>query len=253
MLCSGQVIPVNPGSYLSVNLLISGDLSGNPGTGNLTFTYTDNSTGVAEMRSEPFTSFLTISKGEIIIPSYFTNNDTNFNNSHIFEHTSALDPLKTLASVTLPDTPYTDDASRLHVFSLSLWTGSGVEVQYVRPTQKQSSDRVQSVEVSVNNAGSKWISGPGIEVSIKAPGVRTIQPAFIKRLRPGDQKKVTVGVIGCGNVSTEVILSGSMNSSITFDNVNFGLEEFTTELDSLNLHESPEWFDNAKYGIFIRK
>lgn len=253
VLCSGQVIPVTPGSYFSVHLLVAGDLAWYAGAGNLTFTYTDNSTSIAEMRSEPFYSFLTIFKGEIVMPSYFTRNDTNFNNTHIFEHISALDSTKTLASVTLPNTTYSASASRLHVFSMSIWKGSGIEVQYVRPTQKHSGDRMQLIEVLVNNAGSEWISGAGVEITISAPGVVTVQPGSIKRLRPGDQKKVLIGVFGCGNVTTQVKISGVIDALQNFHDISFGLEDYTTDLSSLERHESPDWFDSAKFGIFIRK
>ena len=128
-----------------------------------------------------------------------------------------------------------------------------MQIQYVRPTQKHDSDLVQTVELIIDNAGTGWISGDGVEVSITAAGIQTIEPGYIKRLRPGDQKKIKVGVIGCGNVTAEVHLIGSTNITFSVGYVNFGLEEFTSDLASLDKHETPGWFDDAKYGIFIRK
>lgn len=252
VLCQGQVIPVPQGSYFSAHLLIAGDEFHQQGVGNLTFTYTDNTTALAEMRSEPFWSFLTIFKGEINMPSFFTNNKTDYNTSNIFEHISSLDSSKTLSSITLPNTPYTNSSSRLHVFSLTLLKGSGIEVQYVRPTQKHSADRVQIVEVAINNVGPDWIAGDGVEVVIAGPGVVTVEPGYLKRLRPGDQRRIQVGVVGCGNITAEVALVGdSFEYATTFDGVSFGLEDYTEDLDSLNLHEAPNWFEDAKFGIFI--
>lgn len=247
---AGQEIPVPAGSYFSANLLVAADSANT--AGNLTFSYSDNSSVMTEVGAEPYTNFLTLYKGEIILPAYLTHNDTNFNTSHIYEYIAPLDSSKSLASITLPDTSALD--SRLHIFALSLWQGSGIQVQYVRPTQKFTGERVQVVELVVNNAGPEWISGEGVEISIQAPGILTLEPAKIVRLRPGDQKKVNVGVIGCGNVSGHVVFkSRSSEQVFKFKHVTFGLEDFTSDLSSLTKHESPEWFDNAKFGIFIRK
>lgn len=185
------------------------------------------------------------------MPYYYTNNGTNFNTTHIFEYVGSLDISKRLASIELPDT--SNDTSRIHLFSMSLLKQTGLQVQYVRPTQKHDSNRVQLVELVVNNAGPEWISGEGVSISLEAPGIITTKPAFIKRLRPGDQKKVNVQVVGCGNVTAKVVFKGSINTSFSIGATKFGLEEYTSDLSSLSSHESPEWFDEAKYGIFIRK
>jgi alpha-L-fucosidase len=58
---AGQEIAIPEGSYFSVQMLIAADLAST--SGNLTFTYIDNTTSIAEVRSEPFFSFLTIYKG----------------------------------------------------------------------------------------------------------------------------------------------------------------------------------------------
>lgn len=247
---SGQTIDIPESSYFSVQMLIAADYAST--SANVTFSYTGGSSSVSEVRSEPFYSFLTIYKGEIILPSYFTHNDTNFNTSHIFEWVGSLDYSKTLESITFPDTTNLTSGSRLHVFAVSLWRGSGIEVQYLRPTQKTSGDRVQIVEVVVNNAGPEWISGDGVNITIEGQGITTVEPGRIKRLRPGDQKKINVGVIGYGNVTADIIFTGRNSTTVySMDYVSFGLEEWTSELSSLTKHESPEWFDNAKYGIFI--
>lgn len=228
-------------------MLVATDVSG--AAGNMTFSYTDGTTTVAEVRTNPCWSFLSILKGEIVMPSFFTNESTNFNTSHIFEYIGALDPSKSLASVTLPDT--SNKTSRIHLFSISLYKQTGIQIQYVRPTQKHDSKRIQTVEVVVNNAGPDWISGDGVKISITAPGIQTVEPGFIKRLGPGDQNKVNVGVIGCGSVTAKIHISGCLNATYSVPNVNFGLEDYTSELESLSTHESPEWFHEAKYGIFI--
>jgi alpha-L-fucosidase len=245
----GQQIKVPEASYFSLQMLVSTESAGT--SGNMTFEYTDGTTTVSEVRTNPYSSFLSILKGEIVMPSYFTVNMTNFNTSHIFEYIGAVDTSKTLSSIVLPNT--SNDTARIHLFSLSLYKQTGVQVQFVRPTQKHDIERVQTIEVVIDNAGLDWISGAGVEVSITGAGIETVSPGYFKRMRPGDQKKVNVGVIGCGNVTATVHLTGSMNATYVVENVKFGLEEYTSDLSSLSNHESPDWFNDAKYGIFIRK
>ncbi|CZR55944.1 uncharacterized protein PAC_05832 [Phialocephala subalpina] len=244
---SGQQVDVPEASYFSLQMLVSTESAGT--SGNMTFEYTDGTSTLAEVRTNPYSSFLSILKGEIVMPSYFTINTTNFNTSHIFEYVGPLDPSKTLSSIILPDT--SNDTARIHLFSMSLYKQTGVQIQFLRPTQKHDIERVQTVEVVVDNAGPDWISSAGVEVSISGPGIETITPGYIKRMRPGDQKKVNVGIIGCGNVTATVHLTGSLNATYAIENVKFGLEEYTSDLSSLSNHESPEWFNDAKYGIFI--
>jgi alpha-L-fucosidase len=246
---AGQSLSVPKGPYFSLQMLIATESLGT--SGNMTFEYTDGSSILTEVRTNPYSTFLSILKGEISMPSYYTMNSTNWNTSHIFEYIGPIDPTKTLSAIKLPDT--SNYTSRIHLFSLSLHKQTGVQIQFVRPTQKHDIDQVQVVEVVVDNSGPDWIAGAGVELSISGPGIETVRPGYIKRMRPGDQRKINVGVIGRGNVTVNVHLTGSLNATYTIENVQFGLEEYTPDLSSLSAHESPEWFDGAKYGIFIRK
>ncbi|RDW68604.1 putative alpha-L-fucosidase [Coleophoma crateriformis] len=250
VIMAGQTIPVANSSYFSIQMLIAADYAST--AVNVTFNYSDGTSQLSEVRSEPYYSFLTIYKGEIVMPTYYTFNDTNYNTSHIFEWVGALDYSKTLTAITFPDTTNLTSGSRMHVFSASLQQGTGIDVQYLRPTQKQSGNGTQIVEVVVNNYGPAWIHGEGVEITIEAPGITTVEPGKIKRLSPGDQKKINVGVVGKANTTANVVFKSSNTTlKYTIPNVTFGLEHFTSDLSSLTKHESPTWFDNAKYGIFI--
>ncbi|KAI0381147.1 glycoside hydrolase family 29 protein [Hypomontagnella monticulosa] len=254
VVCDSQTIPVPAGSYFSASFLISADKEFETVSGNVTFTYTDNSTSVYELRSLDWYSFLTINRGELIFPSRFTATGVDYNTSHIFERTASLDPGKELRAITLPQATSADDG-RLHVFAISLWTGGlGVEVQSIRPTQNWCSPGVQVVEITVNNAGSECIAGDGLTFSLSGDGLTTVERGYVKRLCPGDQKVVAVGVESSSDepITTSVIIVDSTDKrSIDFEDIQFGLAEWTTDLDSLAKHESPEWFNGAKYGIFI--
>ncbi|TLD26138.1 putative alpha-L-fucosidase [Venturia nashicola] len=251
VLCLGQKISVAPAKYFSASMLVTSDVESATVSGNLTYHYSDNTTSTSELRSQPWFSFLTIDRGEIILPYRYTSNGTNYNTSNIFEYTGTLTPGKTLTSISLPSTANTT-TGRLHVFSISLWKGSDVQIQSVRPTQKWSSNGTQIVEVTLNNAGTECVSGSGLKISIAGGDISTIDAGSLKRLCPGDQKRVDIGVIGKFKGEVTVILkAGTREQRTTFNNVDIGLKSYTSDLDSLAKHESPDWFDDAKFGIFI--
>lgn len=271
LICSGQTITVastavnhsssSSGKAFSLSMLIANDARDSILSYNLTYLYADGTEAETELRALPFFSFLTLMRGELITPFTWTPEGRDWNTSQIFEFTGYLDPTKALTAVRLP---VADNATvgRIHVFSMSLVVGhspaaagdgAAVEVQSVRPTQKWTEAGNQIVEVTVNNAGSECVSGSGLIVSLEGLGVSTAETGSVKRLCPGDQRRVNVGVSGSANSTTvTATLSGaSSNQTASFPGVNIGFETFTADLDSLASHESPEWFDHAKYGIFI--
>lgn len=250
VICDSQVFPVPAAQYFSASFLVASDVELTTVSGNVTFTYTDNSTSTTELRSEPWFAFLTINRGEIVYPYRFTANGTNGNTSHIFEITSPLSTGKNLSAIELPSTTNTT-TGRLHVFAMSLWQGSQVSVQSVRPTQQQLTNGTQLVEVTLNNAGSSCVSGSGLEVKLSGPGITTTQPGQLRRLCPGDQKTVKIGVHGSySGWATVVLDDGELTQKQHFE-VDLGLTNWTSDLSNLARHESPEWFDGAKFGIFI--
>ncbi|THX80725.1 putative alpha-L-fucosidase [Aureobasidium pullulans] len=251
VLCTGQVIDVPERNYFSASILVASDVELETVSDNLTFTYHDNTTSTSELRSEPWFAFLTINRGEIILPYRYTSNDTNFNTTHIYEYSYALQSDKALASISLPTTTNTT-TGRLHVFAVSLWEGSGVSVQSVRPTQKWIGNGTQIVEVTVNNAGTECVSGAGLNITLSGGNITAANPGFLKRLCPGDQKRVNVGIKGVSKSPVSVTLNdGSLQQSQSFHGLELGLSAWSTDLDSLAQHEAPDWYDGAKFGIFI--
>lgn len=209
----------------------------------------------AELRSEPWWSFLAINRGEIVYDKFYTKNATNFNSSHIFELEASLTPNKELVSLTLPNTTNAT-TGRIHLFAASFWEKdyeASVDVQNVKPTQiwTESQDgKSQLVEVLVNNAGLQCVHGQGLTISIEGTGIRTVLPGHIKRLCPGNQKSVQVSLIGSGKRSADIVIDyRNTTTRHTFRNLEFGLTEWTSA--NLAAHQAPQWFDNAKFGIFI--
>ncbi|KAI0542526.1 alpha-L-fucosidase [Xylaria digitata] len=254
--CTGQTISISQnisGPIFSVSFLVAGDKEFATVAGEVTFTYTDGSTTSYELRSLNWFSWLTLNKGEIVFPFRFVEDGVNWNTSHVFERTAPQPPGKTLRSITLPNLA-ADDA-RMHVFAVSFWEGSAsVTVQTVRPTQKWLKPGEQIVEVTVNNGGKECVAGSGVTLTLVGHGFATVTAGRLKRLCPGDQKVVKIGVRGSPDapVDVEVIVDGEVGRLATrFSNVTIGLKDWNPELDNLARHEAPDWFDGAKFGIFI--
>ena len=82
--------------------------------------------------------------------------------------------------------------------------------------------------------------------------MRTIETAFIKRLRSGDQRNVNLQVYGSltGTINLELKYS-NQTQRFSFPDIDLGFKSWNSSLDSLTMHESPDWFNNAKFGMFI--
>lgn len=259
LICENQTITIpsngTTGKPFSLNMLVANDLRDAIVSYNLTYIYTDGTTAQSELRALSFFNWLTITHGEIISPFTWTPTGKDWNTSQIFEFTGSLDPSKTLAAVQLP-TANNATVGRIHVFSMSVWepdAADSVQVQSVRPTQKWTEHGSQVVEITINNIGTECLSDSGVVVSLEGPGIGTVEKGSLKRLCPGDQKRVNVGVTGDANSTTVAVsLSGtSINQTASFSRLNFGFESFTADLESIGKHESPQWFDDAKFGIMI--
>jgi alpha-L-fucosidase len=171
---------------------------------------------------------------------------------------SRLDSTKELVSLQLPA-----DTTGIHIFSLSMLPAIStenmtLEVQMARSTQKWIADNknTQIIEVIINNVGSQWVQGEdAVQVSVQSPSYKTVRPVTIKRLRPGDQVKVEVGVITiseAGSSGNATVIVSGRDVHVTYDfQATFGVVPYQATFDSIYSHESPKWFDDSKYGIFI--
>lgn len=234
--------------------------------GSVTASYTDGSTTSRDVLVPPWWLWAFPSGGDIVMPFYYTNETTNYNKSNVFQTVSWLDSSKELTSLQIP----TSDASnRLHIFAITLWpapfihcsAGPELDVQYARSTKKWmgSSSKTQTFEVTVSNVGEQdWVlANDSVEVSIESDGVTTVEPGIIKRLRPGDQVVVQVGVenkegIEPGTIGTATarLRSNTMDVSHDFE-ATFGIGAYDPTYESIYAHESPDWYSGAKFGIFI--
>jgi len=123
----------------------------------------------------------------------------------------------------------------------------------------EDTDKVQIVEILINNVGSSIaLRNNDVRVLVESPGLETVTPGFIKRLGPGDQATVEVGVrnrkgvaVGDSGPATVVIEGHNVMSTKYTFKATYGIGLYDATYESVYSHESPNWYNNAKYGIFI--
>lgn len=270
VLSQGQILTPPKGRYFSIQMLAAAEDA--VASGNVTAVYSDNTTSSGSMLVDPYWAWPYPYGGDIIFPYYLTNSSIDYNRSMIFQTINWLDSTKELVSLQLPNVTAGSSNSpggaaqttRLHIFAVSLVpaNGSGIslEVQHARSTQTwfEGTNKTQIVEVRINNVGEEWIlANNSVKVTIQSPGLTTVVPGVVHRLRPGDQAIVQVGVVNINGTApgatgeATVLISGiGVNTSSTF-NATYGIGSYDPTYESIYAHESTPWFNAAKYGIFI--
>ena len=112
--------------------------------------------------------------------------------------------------------------------------------------------------MTVDNTGTEWIlANHSVRLTVQASGLSTIVPGVINRLQPGDQARVQVGVTnnpgtaeGTSGSATIRLSGAGVNTSYTF-NATYGIKPYEAAYSSIYTHESPQWYNDAKFGIFI--
>ena len=274
LVAAGQKIQVPKGKYFSVQMLAASE-SG-MGSGNINATFADGSTSSGAVLVPAWYSWPYPTGGDIVFPHYLTHESVDFNRSNIFQTINWLDSSKELVSLTLPNVTQGSSTSpggaatgaRMHIFALTLSPASNstaarpyLEVQFARSTQKwiDGSNETQIVEVVVNNVGSEFIlANHSVSLSLAAQGLNTVKEGYIKRLAPGDQTIVEIGVENkeafepgsYGNATVVVSGKGVSSNGYSF-NATYGIRPYEATYASVYSHESPSWYNDAKYGIFI--
>jgi alpha-L-fucosidase len=274
VLAQGQTIEVPRGKYFSVQMLAAAETG--LAAGFVNDTYADWSSSSGQVLVPAWWSWPYPAGGDLIFPYYYSNKTVDFNRSNIFETVNWLDSTKELTAITLPNVTagsYSGPggaaiSTRLHIWALSLWSApesqqagaTSLEIPYARATQKWLPDtnKTQIVEVLVSNVGSSWIlANNTVNITVEPSGLKTVQAGRIKRLRPGDQVMVEVGVVNKARVkpgsygnATVNLANAHFQTAYTM-NATYGIGEYQPTYESIYTHESPSWYNNAKYGIFV--
>ncbi|KAK5137926.1 hypothetical protein LTR08_006695 [Meristemomyces frigidus] len=271
VLAQGQTVTLQQGRYFSVHMLAAAEQA--IATGAVNATYADGTSTSGQVIVDPFWDWPYPYGGDVIFPYLLTNSSIDYNRTMIFQTINWLDSTKELVSLQLPNVTAgaangpggASQDTRLHLFAVSLvpadGSGVGLGVQYARSTQMwmEGTNKTQIMEVTINNIGSEWVlANNTVAVSISSPGLTTVVPGVITRLRPGDQAIVRVGVVNAngtapgttGQATVEISGSGLQTSPYSFD-ATFGIIPYEATYESIYSHESPPWYSSAKYGIFI--
>ncbi|KAK0452394.1 glycoside hydrolase [Armillaria borealis] len=190
-----------------------------------------------------------------------------------FQHHT--DNAKVLTGVVLPNDTGTSQLTgvvSIHVFAITLISAdkpSSVQrpslyIQNVRSTTKfriLDDKQTQLFEITLNNfapstAGVEaWITR-NTSIVVTSDSLDTVIPGRVRRLRGGDQVRILVGVVNKDGVKpgtpisdVQILIDGRPVGN-QWDAI-AGIPDFYTGDDSLMTHESAEWFDNAKFGLFV--
>ncbi|KAK7047335.1 hypothetical protein VNI00_006566 [Paramarasmius palmivorus] len=284
--CSGQTIELPRGRYHSFNFLGATDgTASETVNGEFVAIYESGETENLGFVVPPWWS-RNPSDGPVTAPflnqGYINANGSthiNGNVSRMFTFQHHLDNSKTLVSLILPNQTVASElngVASIHIFAITLLSVNDtclysperplLNVQNVRSTtnfRTINQTEVQLVEVTVNNLAvsanssdtSTWLIEP-VQLSISSHSVHTVIPATINRLRGGDQVQVVVGIVNADGVNPGTVVDGvrvlvdgeALNGSW---NILAGIPEYQYGDESLRTHESPEWFNSVKFGIFV--
>lgn len=272
VIAQGQALDIPRGRYVGVHMLAAAHHA--IAKGYVNATYTDGSTTSGAVLVDPFWAFQFPYGGDIIFPYYLTNESIDYNRSSIFRMVTWLDSTQDLMGLQLPNVTSGSSSgplgspgdTRLHIFAVSMLPAPGdglsLGVQLARSTNMwfEGTNKTQIFEAIINNIGTEWIlANQGVTLTIEADGVTTVQPGYIKRLRPGDQARVQIGVVnadgvaeGSNGTATLIITGSGVSVNYTFS-ATYGIQTYEPTYESIYTHEAPPWYNNAKYGIFIRK
>jgi len=191
----GQRVELPRGAYLSAVFLTAGSY-GNA-SGKATVHYADGSTSTAGLSGADW-----YSAGGSLSAPYRYKPDGTKDQHGVGIGTSEVwtDPRREAVAITLPVTnPAEAGKASLHVFALSLQPVAQGRALALRDAHSTNSllDRTgaQSVEATVVNAGTVAIlAADDVSVRVDVPGARTVDPARVRRLDPGEQARVRVGI-----------------------------------------------------------
>ncbi|KAF8599783.1 glycoside hydrolase [Ceratobasidium sp. AG-I] len=278
---ASQVVLVPPGKYHAVHALLAAEKN-NIGQGNITINYADNTSTLIGVVAPAYFETNNPSNGPIWTPYRYSNTTVltpdgiNYNETWIFAFQAGLDNSKTVKSIQLPATK----TPAIHFFAITLYgspptspEAPALSVQYARSTTRWAQSNysanavpdttIQIFQVALDNLASidapnsTWVAGHH-SVTIEGEGLETVQPYTLKRLRSGDQVVMKIGVKNSFSVPTKTkgkVMVKDANGTAVFESDEYefmaGIPDYEPVDASLSQHEAADWFDEAKFGIFI--
>ncbi|KAJ6276640.1 glycoside hydrolase [Bipolaris maydis] len=154
--------------------------------------------------------------------------------------------------------PGYDAASQLETRA----TPTSISIDAATLTSKwlEGSDKVQIIEMVLTNhdAVESFTKAENLTITASSSSFDLVQAARITRLMAGQQVVAQIGVknkVGvapgdpCSGTVTANWIGGKTTSTTVTGSCGFG--DYTATKASLNKHWTPDWYNNAKFGIFI--
>lgn len=128
----------------------------------------------------------------------------------------------------------------------------------------EGSDYVQILEFYViNDSKQNYLTlADGLNITVESDSLDLVQPGTLARLAPGQKAIVQIGVKNKAGVAEGSQCGGNIVATYgegygptLYANSSFsgpcGPATYTADTDSLGYHWTPQWWDDAKFGIFI--
>ncbi|MGW1876447.1 alpha-L-fucosidase [Streptomyces sp. NPDC001975] len=255
----GQRVGLPQGHYLSAVFLTAGSY-GNA-SGRATVHYADGTTTTAGLSGGDWYAV-----GGALAAPYRYQPDGGKDQHGVGIGTSEvwIDPQREAVALTLPaGDPAEAGKTALHVFAISLQPvaqGRALALRAARSTGSLlDATGAQSVEATVVNAGTVAIlARDAVSVRVDVPGARTVEPARIRRLDPGEQARVHVGIRSRTGTAPGTERDGTVSVrglgaqvAAAQRTLTLGTADYQPAETSLTGHQAPYWFNEAKFGIFI--
>ncbi|KIM58478.1 glycoside hydrolase family 29 protein [Scleroderma citrinum Foug A] len=271
----GQVISLEEPTYIhEFHILYAGEEPYWGLSENFELQYEDGSVKLLPLGGKNWWKWPFLDWGEIRTPFHFMDYGSakNMNSTHIYQISLSVPSRAALRSIKLPETG--GHYNRLHIFALTLTpsvnsltkpASPAVSIRNVRFTTRwEDVDgiRAQAVEITIANIlPAKFATSLSASISSKhsieviGHGLRTVVPAHIHRLVPADQARVDVLVLNEGGAGEATIFVRDSQGNIVGESHGWPIvpliEHWTPDSAVLATHETPTWWNKAKYGIFI--
>ncbi|KAJ6626716.1 glycoside hydrolase family 29 protein [Mycena sp. CBHHK59/15] len=276
VVANGQVFELENATFVhELHFVYSGDASGSAHefVANFVLNFSDNSTQQLQLYAKNWWRWPILNWGAIRTPYSFQANGTqkNWNSSQIYQWSTAIPSEHALTSITFPPV---NTAHRLHLFAISMSPSAvpaaahpipapSLAVRRARFTTRWETVRgvrAQAVEVTLANllpsyalARSASIASPH-QIEVVGAGITTLSAGVVRRLVPGDQARVDVLVVGC-RAGAAVVQVRDRNGRVVLRSQEWEtsplVDSWTADAGVLATHESPTWWNGAKFGIFI--
>ncbi|KAF8305579.1 glycoside hydrolase family 29 protein [Clavulina sp. PMI_390] len=257
-----------------MNILYAGDYDDGENNAVFTFNFADGTQQQVEASIHNWWNLHWINSGAAVkMPHHLHQDGTiNYNQTQMLTWSTSISTTSALTSITLPN-GY-DDRNRLHIFAMTLvdsQTTDGINLGFRQArltTRWRMFDAVKAYAVEVTLASfspmsadpAKWINSPW-SVTLNSSVAHTVQPGEFRRLMPGDQLLLDIWISSSTGVNNSHLFT-SLNTSFAHTPVYLsasgggGFQPVTQEVmlqlesDPL-LRDTPEWYGNAKFGIFM--